>query len=65
MNKMVISMVIVVCLALGACAGMSQTEQRTLSGGALGLGSGYLYGKHKESEQQAYQKGYEAGRQGR
>jgi hypothetical protein len=30
-------------------------------GGAAGAG-GYLYGKHKESEQRAYQQGYNAGR---
>jgi hypothetical protein len=29
---------------------------------AAGAGGGYLYGKHKESEQKAYQQGYEAGK---
>ncbi|MCJ7684534.1 MAG: glycine zipper domain-containing protein [Desulfobacteraceae bacterium] len=32
-------------------------------GGVVGAGGGYLYGKHKESEQSAYQQGYNAGRQ--
>jgi hypothetical protein len=66
---------------------MSQTEQRTLTGGAggaaagavigaiagnAGLGAliggavgttgGFLYGKHKESEQNAYNQGVAAGR---
>lgn len=27
-------------LSLGACAGMNTTEQRTLSGGAIGAGAG-------------------------
>jgi ribosome modulation factor len=29
------------------------------------LAGGFLYGKHKESEQNAYQQGYQAGQQGR
>jgi len=88
MTKIMISLMIITSLILGGCAGMSQTEQRTLSGGAIGAaggaiigafagsaglgaaiggavgaGGGYLYGKHKESEQNAYQEGYNAGRQ--
>jgi len=88
MTKIVIALIVASCLALGGCAGMSQTEQRTLSGGAMGAaggaiigalagsaglgaaiggavgaGGGYLYGKHKESEEKAYQDGYNAGRQ--
>jgi len=75
-------------LGLGGCAGMTQTEQRTLSGGALGAAGGaaigamagnagmgaaigglagatggYLYGKHKEAEESAYNRGYKAGSQ--
>jgi hypothetical protein len=90
MTKIMISLMIITCLIFGGCAGMSQTEQRTLSGGAIGAaggaiigaiagsaglgaaiggvvgaGGGYLYGKHKESEQSAYQQGYNAGRQNR
>jgi hypothetical protein len=67
---------------LASCAGMSDTQQRTVTGGlggaaggaligaiagnagmgaAIGAGvgtvGGYLYGKHKESEQRAYQQG--------
>jgi hypothetical protein len=30
-----------------------------------GLAGGFLYGKHKESEQKAYQQGYQAGQQSR
>lgn len=32
--------VLISALALGACSGMSNTEQRTLSGGAIGAGVG-------------------------
>ena len=74
-------------LATSGCAGMSDTQQRTLTGaaggaaggaiigaiagnaglgaaigGAVGAGGGYLYGKHKESEQNAYNQGVAAGR---
>ncbi|MGZ8935700.1 MAG: YMGG-like glycine zipper-containing protein [Methylobacter sp.] len=67
---------------LSGCAGMTDTQQRTVTGGmggaaggaligaiagnagmgaAIGAGAGvvggYLYGKHKESEQKAYEQG--------
>jgi hypothetical protein len=32
-------------------------------GAGVGAGGGYLYGKHKESEQNAYERGRAAGRQ--
>jgi uncharacterized membrane protein len=43
MKKMII-LVMVAALLLGGCAGMSNTEQRTLSGGAMGAGAGALIG---------------------
>ena len=68
------------------CAGMSQTQQRTVSGGAMGAAGGaligamagdaawgaaiggmvgatggFLYGKHKESVNKAYQQGLQHG----
>jgi uncharacterized membrane protein len=43
MKKMLI-LVMVVVVSVGACSGMSYTEQRTLSGGAIGAGSGALIG---------------------
>jgi len=43
MKKMLI-LVIVATVLFGACSGMSYTEQRTLSGGAIGAGSGALIG---------------------
>ncbi len=43
MKKMLI-LVIVATVLIGACSGMSYTEQRTLSGGAIGAGSGALIG---------------------
>lgn len=67
---------------LSGCAGMTDTQQRSVTGGlggaaggaligaiagnagmgaAIGAGvgvvGGYLYGKHKESEQKAYEQG--------
>lgn len=44
MSRIVIVMVIVSSLALCGCAGMSQTEQRALSGGALGAAGGAIVG---------------------
>lgn len=43
MKKTVI-LVIMVAVLLGGCSGMSYTEQRTLSGGAIGAGTGALIG---------------------
>lgn len=69
-------------VVLSGCAGLSDTEQRTLTGGVLGAGAGgiigaiaggagwgaliggatgaaggFLFGKHKETEEEAYQRG--------
>ena len=80
----------VTTLTLGGCAGMSETQQRTVSGSLIGAGGGaiigaiagnagmgaaigagvgatggFLYGKHQEAEQDAYQRGVTDGRQGR
>lgn len=87
MKKAVVALFLVAFLALAGCAGMSETQQRTLSGGAMGAGAGaligaiagdagmgaaiggaagagagFLYGKHKESEEKAYNQGYQAGK---
>jgi hypothetical protein len=43
MKKTVI-LVVMVAMLLGGCSGMSTTEQRVLSGGAIGAGSGALIG---------------------
>ncbi|OGR09086.1 MAG: hypothetical protein A3K23_06435, partial [Desulfobacca sp. RBG_16_58_9] len=43
MKKTVI-LVVVAVMVLGGCAGMSYTEQRMLSGGAIGAGGGTLIG---------------------
>ena len=37
-------LVMLVAVLLGGCSGMSYTEQRTLSGGAIGAGTGALIG---------------------
>ena len=42
--KKTIVLVMVATLMLGGCAGMSSTEQRVLSGGAMGASSGALIG---------------------
>ncbi|MEQ9172246.1 MAG: glycine zipper domain-containing protein [Rhodospirillales bacterium] len=39
-TRTVSALVLVSALALSACSGMSNTEQRTLSGGAIGAGVG-------------------------
>lgn len=90
MRKMIIVFVLGISLALVGCAGMTDTQQRTLTGGAMGaaggaaigalagnaaLGAaiggaagasgGFLYGRHRESNQRAFNQGVEAGRQGR
>jgi osmotically inducible lipoprotein OsmB len=43
MKKTVI-LVVVAVMVLGGCSGMSYTEQRVLSGGAIGASSGALIG---------------------
>jgi osmotically inducible lipoprotein OsmB len=37
-------LILLAALLLSGCSGMSYTEQRTLSGGAIGAGSGALIG---------------------
>lgn len=43
MKKLAV-LVMVAALLLSGCSGMSTTEQRVLSGGAIGAGSGALIG---------------------
>ena len=38
--KKVVILLVVAALFLGGCSGMSNTQQRTLSGGAIGAGTG-------------------------
>lgn len=77
-----IIVIAIAVLTLGGCAGMSDTQQRTVTGGmggaatgavigaiagnagmgaaigaAAGTVGGYLFGKHKEAEQRAYDQG--------
>jgi predicted small secreted protein len=42
--KKVIILLVVAALFLGGCSGMSATQQRVLSGGAIGASSGALIG---------------------
>ena len=44
MKKLSIVILLVISLALGGCAGMSDTEQRTLSGAAIGTAAGGVVG---------------------
>lgn len=73
---------LIILCSLSGCAGLSDTQQRAMTGGlggaaggaligaiagnagmgaaigaAAGTAGGYLYGKHKESEQRAYEQG--------
>lgn len=83
MKKLLIVMTAVFVFSqLTGCAGMTHTQQRTVTGGlggaaagavigaiagnagmgaaigaAAGTAGGYLYGKHKEAEQRAYDQG--------
>jgi hypothetical protein len=82
MRHLPVVLIMVALVAMGGCAGMSETQQRTLTGGTggaaagavigaiagnaglgaaigagAGLAGGYLYGKHEESNQAAYQQG--------
>jgi hypothetical protein len=42
--KFTVILVLLAALLASGCSGMSYTEQRTLSGGAIGAGSGALIG---------------------
>ena len=42
--KKAVVLVFIAALMMGGCSGMSYTEQRVLSGGAIGAGSGALIG---------------------
>ncbi|MEN8690045.1 MAG: YMGG-like glycine zipper-containing protein [Desulfobacterales bacterium] len=44
MKKLTIVIILVISLAFVGCAGMSDTEQRTLSGTAIGAGAGTVVG---------------------
>ena len=82
MKTCVILGLAVLLINIAGCAGMSDTQQRTMTGGlggaaggavigaiagnagmgaligsAVGASGGFLYGKHKEAEQRAYQQG--------
>lgn len=84
MIKLIRLSILIVTLGLAGCANLSQTEQRTLTGGVGGAGAGaligaiagnagmgaaigaaagsvggYLFGKHKEAVQDAYEQGRE------
>ena len=44
MKRTVTAVILAISLAFVGCAGMSDTEQRTLSGGAIGTGAGAVVG---------------------
>ena len=44
MKRSVTAVILAMSLAFIGCAGMSDTEQRTLSGGAIGAGAGAVVG---------------------
>jgi hypothetical protein len=86
MSRRSIASVFIAGFLLAGCAGMSDTEQRTLSGGAMGaaggavvgaiagntalgaaiggaagLAGGYIWDRHKKSEEEAYERGVKDG----
>ena len=88
-KRSILAIVVVGAVATAGCANLSQTQQRTVTGGAggaaagavigaiagnagmgaliggaVGASGGFLYGKSKEAEANAYQKGVNAGRSG-
>lgn len=90
MKTFMLLLLTVLAINIGGCAGMSDTQQRSATGGlggaatgavigaiagnagmgaaigaAAGTVGGYLYGKHKESEQRAYEQGRHDAQQGR
>ena len=40
MNRIALPVIVVAALALAGCAGLNRTEQRVLSGGAIGAATG-------------------------
>src|ERR687891_2047387 len=44
MRHLAIGIVVMALIAVGGCAGMSETQQRTLTGGAAGAAGGALVG---------------------
>lgn len=44
MSKIVLATALAALLTTGACSGMNRTEQRALSGGAIGAAGGALVG---------------------
>lgn len=90
MRKILLVSLLAISLPSMGCAGLSETQQRTLTGGAMGAAAGaaigaiagnaamgaaiggaaggtggFLYGRHVESNQRAFQQGYHAGRESR
>ena len=52
-------------LGLAGCADLDPTTQRTMTGGigaGVGAGGGFLYDRHVQSRDRAFQRGVEAGR---
>jgi uncharacterized membrane protein len=44
MKKLSLIVILIISLAIGGCAGMSDTQQRTLSGAAIGTAAGGVVG---------------------
>jgi osmotically inducible lipoprotein OsmB len=84
--KTMTSLAISAAFLVSACSGMSETEQRTLSGAAIGAGAGtvvgavagnaalgavigagagaaggYIWDRHKQAEEDSYQRGLAEG----
>jgi osmotically inducible lipoprotein OsmB len=78
MRHVLLVMLVMALIAVGGCAGLSPTEQTTLTGGAAGAASGalvgaiagnagllggFLYGEHQQSVHNAYERGVQEGYQ--
>lgn len=86
MSKALSIIAIAAALGLASCADMNPTQQRTLSGAAIGgvagtaigavagnaglgaaigvaagAGGGFLWDRHRQSQDRSYQRGYQAG----
>lgn len=44
MRQMMVVLIVLACVSMSGCAGMSRTQQKTLSGAGIGAGAGAVLG---------------------